>query len=299
MSPISVSALRDPANHRAMLGRILSHVWRLVRWVFRQEIGVLVAAALVAIALWLFASVADEVLEGEADPIDRRILMFLREPGNPEVPIGPAWLQVSAEEITALGSAAVLALVTAAVCGLQWLRGSGRSALFILVAIVGGTVLSSGLKAIFSRPRPDIVPHLTHFGEASFPSGHAMLSTVAYLTLGALMAAIEERRRVRAYIIGIAVLLAGLIGATRVYLGVHYPTDVAAGWLLGAAWAAGCWGVARWWSLRAKARVDEAKKDLVTGDAPGEAGPQEREPVEPHRHKEHKERGQEETPGPA
>jgi undecaprenyl-diphosphatase len=266
-------------------------MWRLVRWVFRQEIGVLIAAALVAIAVWLFANVADEVLEGEADPIDRRILTFLREPDDPAEPIGPAWLEVAAEEITALGSGTVLTLLTAGVCGLLWLRGSGRSALFVLVAVAGGTLLSSGLKAAFSRPRPDIVPHLTHFGEASFPSGHAMLSTVAYLTLGALMAAIEQRRRVRAYIIAMAVLTAALVGATRVYLGVHYPTDVAAGWALGVAWAVGCWGVARWWRLRAKSRVDEARKDLAEGDAPGEAGPEERDPVEPH--KEHKEEDQE------
>lgn len=252
-----------------MLLRFLAFFMRLARWLFRQEIGLLVAAALIAIALWLFGAVADEVLEGEADPIDRRILLALRNPADPSRPIGPGWLVVAAEEITALGSTTVLAIMTLVTCAYLWLRGSGRSALFVLVAIAGGTLVSTLLKAIFARPRPDVVPHLTHFGQASFPSGHAMLSTAAYLTLGALLAAIQQRRRERAYVISVALALAAMVGLTRVYLGVHYPTDVAAGWTLGIAWAVLCWGIARWFGLRAKAKADAAAKDARTGESDG------------------------------
>ncbi len=233
-----------------MLRRVLSLTLAAIRWVFRQEIGVLIAAAVVAAALWLFSNVADEVLEGEADPIDHRILLALRSPDDPAKPIGPDWLVVTAQEITALGSTSVLALLTLIVGLYLWLRRSPNTALFVLISVGGGALISTLLKLIFGRERPSIVPHLTHLGQASFPSGHAMLSTVAFLTLGALLAEIEKRKRVKAFILAVAVGVAALVGATRVYLGVHYPTDVVAGWTAGVAWAVGCWGMARWLKKR-------------------------------------------------
>ncbi|MEZ6235312.1 MAG: phosphatase PAP2 family protein [Phycisphaerales bacterium] len=236
-----------------------------MRWLFRQEAGVLIAAAVVAAMFWAFAEIADEVLEGETDTFDRRVLLALRSGADPSRPIGPGWLVVAAEELTALGSASVLTLLTAAVVGGLWLRGTRRTALFVFIAVAGGSLVSTGLKLAFGQERPDVVPHLTHFATPSFPSGHAMLATVAYLTLGALVAEIQPRVRLRVYIIGVAVTTAVLVGATRVYLGVHTPSDVAAGWVGGAGWAAGCWGAARWLRLRRLARSE-------SGATPGASG---------------------------
>lgn len=232
----------------------------------------LVAAFVVAAAVTVFFAVADEVLEGEADPIDRRILQALRSESDPSLPIGPAWLATAAQELTALGSTSVLTLLTAAVAGFLWLRGARRSALFIALAVGGGALLSTLLKLAFGRDRPDVVPHLTHFGSASFPSGHAMLSTVTFLTLGVLLAEIQQRKRLRAYAIGVAATLAALVGATRVYLGVHYPSDVAAGWTAGVGWAMGCWAVARW--LRRRGGIESA-------DSPGVPQPSSTYPRNP------------------
>jgi undecaprenyl-diphosphatase len=119
-------------------------------------------------------------------------------------------------------------------------------ALMLLAATLGGTAISEGLKMGFNRPRPDLVAHVVETTSMSFPSGHAMLSAVTYLTLGALIARTQEKKRLRGYVLGAAVLLTLLIGASRVYLGVHWPTDVLAGWCLGAAWALLCWAVATW-----------------------------------------------------
>lgn len=234
-----------------------------IRWVFRQELGVLVAAFVVASAALAFSHLADEMIEGEADAIDNRILLALRSPEDLSRPIGPGWLVTAAEEITALGSMSVLVVLTGVVVGYLWLRRLHRAALFVVVAVGGGALISTLLKMAFGRDRPAVVPHLTHFGSASFPSGHAMLSVVTYLTLGALLAEIESRRRMKAYAVGVAMTLAGLVGATRVYLGVHYPSDVAAGWMAGVAWAVGCWGVARWRRIQSAERREkvEAQKD--------------------------------------
>jgi undecaprenyl-diphosphatase len=124
------------------------------------------------------------------------------------------------------------------------LAGKRATALFVIAAVVGGMLLSTALKIGFERPRPDLVPAATRVYTASFPSGHAMLSAITYLTLGALLARVEERRRVKAFLIGVAVTLTMLVGISRVYLGVHWPSDVLAGWCVGAAWAALCWFVA-------------------------------------------------------
>jgi undecaprenyl-diphosphatase len=123
---------------------------------------------------------------------------------------------------------------------------------FVLVSIVGGLLLSSGLKAMVSRPRPDVVPHLSIVYTSSFPSGHSMLSAVVYLTLGSLLAATTQQTVLRIYVLAVAVLLSVIVGVSRVYLGVHYPTDVLAGWVAGLGWALLCWLVARWMQRRRK-----------------------------------------------
>jgi undecaprenyl-diphosphatase len=119
------------------------------------------------------------------------------------------------------------------------------AALFVFVSVAGGQLLSSVLKLGVDRPRPELVSHLADVHTLSFPSGHAMMSAVTYLTLGALLARIMPNTALRIYVLGVAILATFLVGASRVYLGVHWPSDVLAGWCAGAAWAMLCWLIAR------------------------------------------------------
>jgi undecaprenyl-diphosphatase len=206
----------------------------------RREIVPLAVFLAVALLMLGFAEITDEVGEGEARWFDQGLLYALRT-GDPADPIGPRWFEETVTEITALGGFGVLALVTLLATGFLILQKKWLDALLLVVATLGGTAISEGLKVGFARPRPDLVAHTVDVTSMSFPSGHAMLSAVTYLTLGALLAHAQSQRRARAYVLGAAVLLTLIIGASRIYLGVHWPTDVLAGWCLGAAWALICW----------------------------------------------------------
>jgi undecaprenyl-diphosphatase len=192
--------------------------------------------ALVGCALG-FVVLADEILEQETQGFDEAIVRALRRAEDPSVPIGPTWLRVAARDLTALGGGTVLTLVTLAVCGFLALVRHFRSLLLVAGSTVGGALLNTALKALFARPRPTVVPHLAEAYAPSFPSGHAMVSAIVYLTLGALLAQLTESRRLKAYVLGVALLLSFLVGLTRVFLGVHYLTDVLGGWMAGLAWA--------------------------------------------------------------
>jgi undecaprenyl-diphosphatase len=209
----------------------------------------LIALTLIAGALSGFAELADEVADGETHAFDRAVMLSMREAGNPEDPLGPAWLELAARDITALGGTAVLVLITVAALGFMLLNRRWGGAIFVLVSVVGGALISSGLKNLFDRPRPDLVPHAVEVTSASFPSGHSLLAMVTYLTLGALLAEVQPKPRFKAYILFWAIALSLLVGASRVYLGVHWPTDVLAGWCIGSAWALLCGSVA-WWLQR-------------------------------------------------
>jgi undecaprenyl-diphosphatase len=211
---------------------------------------VLLALAIVVASVWLFADLADEVLEGDTSRFDERVLLMMRQADDPATPIGPSWLAEVGRDITALGGTAVLVLVIVAVCGFLWLTDKHGAMWLVLASTIGGLLLSSMLKYFFARPRPDVVPHLADVHTASFPSGHSMRSAVVYLTLGALLARLVARPLVKLYFLAVACLLSGLVGASRVYLGVHFPTDVLAGWLAGLVWATLCWLVARWLQKR-------------------------------------------------
>ena len=204
------------------------------------EASALVTIGLVGASLWLFISIAGEVLEGETSAWDRRLLLALRSAADPAVPWGPAWVQEMARDFTALGGVAVLTLVTLAVIGYLLLARKRHAAVAVFVAVAGGLVLSSLLKLGFDRPRPDLVPHASFVYTASFPSGHSMMAAVTYLTLGAMLARVQASAAMKIYLLAVAVVLTMLAGASRVYLGVHWPTDVAAGWAVGAAWALLC-----------------------------------------------------------
>ncbi|MEZ4271236.1 MAG: phosphatase PAP2 family protein [Myxococcota bacterium] len=191
--------------------------------------------------IWTFIEIADEVGEGELRGIETQILLALRRDDDPSLLRGPGWFAEVVRDITALGSTGVLAVHTLFSVGYLLLSGKGRAAVGVAAAILSGWVLTYALKFGFSRPRPDLVPHAVEVVSPSFPSGHAMMSAVVYLTLGALLSrAHASQQRIRAYIILVAVCLTVLVGASRVFLGVHWPTDVLAGWLAGGIWATFC-----------------------------------------------------------
>ena len=212
----------------------------------RREFGLVAVLGSIALAVLVFLYLASEVGEGETTAFDHWILVGLRRANDLAQPIGPRWLQYAMLDFTALGGVAVLTLV--AVLGMGFLLAKRRwaRAAFLVAATGGGAILSGVLKANYQRPRPDFVAHLAAVDTTSFPSGHAMNSAVVYLTLGVLLARAVPERRVKAYLAGVAVALTLIVGVSRVYLGVHYPTDVLGGWTVGAAWAGLCWAAAEW-----------------------------------------------------
>jgi len=226
------------------MNRYLAPASRLWYGLRLNEIGPLLSLSACGFFAWAFVELADGVLEGETHAFDSTILLALRNPQDLADPLGPGWLEEAARDITGLGGYAILSLLTIATLCYLLMVGKRATALLVLVAIVGGTLLSTGLKLGFERPRPDLVPHATQVYTASFPSGHAMLSAITYLTLGALLARVEKSRRISAFLMTLAIIVTLLVGASRVYLGVHWPSDVLAGWSVGAAWASLCWFVA-------------------------------------------------------
>ncbi|MBS8229250.1 phosphatase PAP2 family protein, partial [Vannielia litorea] len=211
---------------------------RVARWLRDNvELRALIGLVLVIGAGWGFAELADEVIEGETRDLDTALLMLLRAPGDPQTPLGPLWLQEMGRDFTALGGVLVLTLATAAVAGFFLMRRQVGSAVYLLSSVGGGILLSTLAKELFSRPRPDLVPHGSIVMTSSFPSGHSMMAAVTYLTLGVLVARVLPERRLKVYVLGLAVVVTVMVGVSRVYLGVHWPTDVLAGWLAGAGWA--------------------------------------------------------------
>jgi undecaprenyl-diphosphatase len=210
-----------------------------------KEVALLMAAAMAVAGVWGFAEIADEVLEGETLTFDERVVRSMRVPGDPSALRGPRWLHEVGRDVTALGSYTVLSLVVAVIGIGLLLRRRGRAAALVLTAGFGGGLLNAVLKSLFDRGRPDL-PQVVYVTSSSFPSGHAMISTGVYLTLGALLAGMVTERRQKVYCLSVAMLIALLVGVSRVYLGAHYLTDVLAGWLAGSAWAMICLLAFRW-----------------------------------------------------
>lgn len=209
-----------------------------------EPIGLMLFGA-VAGGLALFLALTGEVMEGETHAFDERILLSLRTPGDLSVPIGPFWLNHAVGDITALGGTTVLTLMTVLATIYLLLSRQRAIAAFMFLSIAGGWAVSSTLKIFVARARPEIVPHLVEVHDMSFPSGHAMLSAVTYLTIAALLSRAGPYRSSRIFLIFTGILMTVMIGLSRIYLGVHYPTDVLGGWCAGAAWAAACWIIAR------------------------------------------------------
>lgn len=226
----------------------------------RIESEILVLFLIVSAAGFLLAWLGSEVLEGDKFALDRSILRGLRTPLDAAVPVGPHWLAAAMIDITALGSMTVLTLITVCAVGFLVALRKHATAMFVALAVISGALLSAGLKRYFFRARPEIVPHLVNVTSASFPSGHAMNSAFVYLTLATLLARAQQDRRVRIYLLAVAIILTLLVGISRVFLGVHWPTDVIAGWCAGAIWATIC-------SLIEKALTSQHRSRRLSAEA--------------------------------
>ncbi len=219
----------------------MDFIVRTYQWIVRDELLTFSLVLVIVFGAWVFVSIAEEVVEGESHELDKRILLSLRDAENRSDPIGPTWFEEMARDITALGSVVALMIFTATTAGYLYFTKQPWIAVFVVIAVLSGTAMSSALKLGFNRPRPDLVPHKTRIYTKSFPSGHSAMSSIAYLTLGAVMARAERRRRAKVFLLAVPVFLLLIVGVSRVYLGVHWPTDVLAGWAFGVSWAAASW----------------------------------------------------------
>ncbi len=227
---------------------------RSARWLWP------VLALLAFGAIGLVVGLMDAIAHGGAFRLDDQLLIALRRPGRLDQPIGPAWLLQSATDLSALGGFT-----------LQWLLG-GASLLFLLqigrraeaawlaASILGASVVNASLKSILHRPRPELVPHLAAVSNASFPSGHAMISAAIYLTIAAMLSETQPKRSTRIFLMAFAGLLVLLIGCSRIYLGVHWPSDVLAGWCLGSVWALVIFAINRTLRTRSRAHTGDPQR---------------------------------------
>ena len=196
-------------------------------------------------ALWAFFNVASEVGEGETAALDRKILLALRNPADPSDPIGSRSFEEAMRDVTGLGGFTVVTLVTVVAILSFLMHGRRRHALVLAGTVLLAELSSDVAKTFYNRPRPDLVPHGSYVYSASFPSGHSTMAAATYLTLAVLIASLEPNRATKAMVFVLALILIVAIGSSRVYLGVHWPSDVLAGWSLGAAWALAGWTALR------------------------------------------------------
>lgn len=217
---------------------------------------IVVLALLIAVfgGTLFFVTLARETIEGDTHSFDESLLLALRNPADHADPIGPPWLEEMMRDFTALGSSEILLLITASVAGYLLLTHRIQLAILVVVAVLGALALNFVLKLGIDRPRPDLVPRLSQVYFTSFPSGHSMGAAATYLTLGAILARVQPRLGLKFYFLIIAVVVTLLVGVSRVYLGVHWPTDVLAGWTAGAVWAIACVLVAWWLQTRSMQR---------------------------------------------
>lgn len=241
------------------IGALTARVLRAAR----GETGAVAALFVLAAGLFAFIELADGLGEAGGQAFDRAVLAWLQP--APGALIGPWWLREAAQDLTSLGGISVLTLFALIAFVFLLVYGKRLSAVLLAAGLAGGVALSEGLKAVFERDRPPAAYQAVETLNASFPSGHALLSTVFYLTLGVMLIRAFPRRRLKALVLGAAVLIVLLVGLTRVYLGAHWLTDVLAGWSVGAAWAMALW-LAAWAAQR---RSQAARSALRDADGPG------------------------------
>lgn len=222
---------------QASIGFRLKSLWATIdRYGFQPVIAFFCVSS-----AFLFAHILEQVRDGDTTASDHAILLAFRRADDPSTPIGPSWLVQSAIDISALGGTTFITLLTIAAAGFLALHKRWRRMFTLISAVGGAAILSSTIKLSLLRERPAIAAHLTEFWSYSFPSGHAMVSAAAYLTVGMMLASTQETKRARIYLVSLAVGMTVLIGVTRIYLGVHWPSDVVGGWCAGAAWALLFW----------------------------------------------------------
>ena len=236
---------------------VLARAWRRLTSLERHELTWLLVGLGGCILLFAFLRLAGEVMGGETMAFDRRILLAFRKADDPSLPIGPAWVTSALFDLTALGGPTLIALVVLTVVGFLVVQARYWTAFFVFMTAISGELVSYAMKSVFARPRPGITPHLREAFSSSFPSGHAMQSAIIYLTLGAMLMRITSGRLTKIYCFTVAMLLTFLVGLSRVWLGVHYPTDVIAGWIIGLIWASVCWLVAQHYEVRAGLKAEK------------------------------------------
>jgi undecaprenyl-diphosphatase len=216
---------------------------RVSSWWESQPYKLIIGALLFLflISSYVFIELADKVTDGQTQQFDEWCLQVLRQPDDPALPLGPSWLREAFMDATALGSPLFLLLTVFSAVGFLAIQGRNVLAYATFLATGGGGLLVLVLKYVIGRPRPTVVPHLREVTTPGFPSGHAMLSAIVFLSIGVILAQSVRSFRAKAYFLLWAFLLAILVGASRVYLGVHYPTDILGGWLAGLAWAVLVW----------------------------------------------------------
>jgi undecaprenyl-diphosphatase len=199
-----------------------------------------------AACAWLLVKTIPRIYKGRLEAIDHAMLRALRRPENLSVPIGPKWMPKAAKDVTALGSGTNLTIATGILAGFLCLNHRFRATGFLISSLGSGLLLCQSLKGFFSRRRPTVVPPLVHFDPASFPSGHSMGAALVYLTSGSIISRQVTGSLAKTYFLSMALVLSVIVGISRVYLGVHYPSDVLAGWAAGSLWSSACAQAARW-----------------------------------------------------
>jgi len=208
-----------------------------------------------ALLLLGFAALAAATAAGHLQDFDRTLMLAFRT-GDTGNPIGPLWVERLFLGLTHLGDWRSVLGIAAVVVVYLLATGRRATALLVFAAISTEALLNNLLKEIFDRARPDLVAHSVEVSTTSFPSGHAMAAAVLYLTLGALLLPTQRSRARKIAIMAAAIGMTALIGISRVYLGVHWPTDVIGGWLAGAAWALICWQIAL--RLQTRGKIERA-----------------------------------------
>ncbi|AMJ63298.1 phosphatase PAP2 family protein [Bosea sp. PAMC 26642] len=197
----------------------------------KPRILIPLAAGLAFVGLALF------IASGRSFAFDTSLVLLLRVTGDPSTPLGPPWLREAMRDVTALGSFVGLGMMTIAASLTLWLCRFHHLAIGLAVSVLAATAVSTGLKILVGRQRPDIVEHTALTFTASFPSGHAFLSAVTLLSIAGFIGLASQRKDITRLCMILAWTMIVLIGVSRIYLGVHWPTDVIAGWCLGIAWS--------------------------------------------------------------